>query len=257
MAQEINTSFAFNKTGSAPLAYSASITFPNKLHTISVNWVEDRNNPGTFRFFKSNLPENWSALEAGIASIYAFLNDANDPELETFIFKKNNNPDIPSSGAGKFYVLEKMLTELSTEDIEAVGRGDLRPHKIKYVFSAPSKRKFDCNVEYLNLKKQNIFFKSLEKDEEKSIAVMYRMGGEYELVKQRIIKTENSKNKSGSIISYCSDWSILTNGNIEKSPVHSMANQVAKNLSLFLDMSEKYIRSARFEELWEMCRSSS
>jgi len=92
MAQEITTSFSFTKINQSPLVYRVSITFPNELYTQSVNWVEDRNNPGTFRFFNLSPTENWSALEAGIAAIYAFLNDANDPELEKFALLLINLP---------------------------------------------------------------------------------------------------------------------------------------------------------------------
>ena len=51
----------------------------------------------------------------------------------------------------------------------------------------------------------------------------------------------------GETISYCSDWEINTVGN--NKVIKGLAPQVAKNLLIFLNVSEQFVRSQNFNAL--------
>jgi hypothetical protein len=184
----------------------------------------------------------------------------------------------------KLYFFEKILTELCEDDIEKIGKKELLLHGVNVTLSRSQTQKlakwkkdkeeklhtitfnntFDFNMDYkVDLIKINdikVFFRSVEENNEKQIAVLYYTGFDCQSTSQRIrklrktdqsyLETENKK-----IITFCSDWEIVTNGNDRI--IRDMGNRAAILLAKYLNVTEKFILNQSFIKLWEMCKTSS
>jgi hypothetical protein len=188
--------------------------------------------------------------------------------------------DVPKELARvalKFYLLEKILKETSVEDIEQVGHNNLIPTEVELKYVTKRRKAFNdktgktvlrvagfdlyspifYSVNFIKKDKLRIFFKSDIEKNERIIKVLYCIGTDCGNTKQRIRKTnkQNELFDNGTTVSYCSDWEINTIG--DNKIIKDMSTRVAKNLSIFLDVSEQFIRSKEFSVLWEMCKTSS
>jgi hypothetical protein len=195
-------------------------------------------------------------------------------------FSNLSSKDIPeelAKGALKFYLIEKILKETSVEDIEQIGYNKIIPREVglKYiekrrkVFDDKKGKEvirvagfdFDCpiyySINFIKKDKIRIFFKSDIEKNEKIIKVLYCIGINCENTRQRIKKVDKQRElfKDENVISYCSDWEINTIG--DNKIIKDFATQVAKNLSIFLDVSEQFVRAQEFNILWDMCKTSS
>jgi hypothetical protein len=189
----------------------------------------------------------------------------------------NDVPKELQKGAMKFYLLEKILNETSVEDIKQIGFNKLIPREIELKYIEKHRKEFDkknekevlrvagfdfnspilYSVDFIKKDKIRIFFQSGIEEKEKIIKVLYCTGINCENTKQRIrkVNTQNELFNDGITVSYCSDWEINTIG--ENKIIKDFAVQVSKNLSIFLDVSEQFIRTKEFDVLWDMCKTSS
>jgi hypothetical protein len=202
-----------------------------------------------------------------------------DQEVEVN-FSNQTFENVPAElqkGALKFYLLEKMLNDICIDDIKDIGYSKLIPRDIELKYITKRKIKFDkergkeviryagfdfdknifYSVDFIKKDKIRIFFQSDIEEKEKVIKILYCIGIDCENTKQRIRKNKTHQLlfDTGRTISYCSDWEINTIG--ENKLINDMATQVAKNLAIFLDVSEKFIRAKEFDVLWDMCRAST
>jgi hypothetical protein len=195
-------------------------------------------------------------------------------------FSNLSSKDVPKELAKvalKFYLIEKILKNTSVEDIEQIGYNKIIPREVELKYIEKRRKvldekkgkdvirvagfDFDCPIYYsINLIKKDktrIFFKSDIEKNEKIIKVLYCIGINCENTRQRIRKVHKQSElfNEENVTSYCSDWEINTIG--DNKIIKDSANQVAKNLSVFLDVSEQFVRAQEFNILWDMCRTSS
>jgi hypothetical protein len=195
-------------------------------------------------------------------------------------FSNLPSKDVPeelAKGALKFYLIEKILKETSVEDIEQIGYNKIIPREVGLKYIEKRRQVFDdkngkdvlrvagfdfsCliyfSIDFIKKDKIRIFFKSDIEKNEKIIKVLYCIGINCENTSQRIRKVKKQRElfNDGNTISYCSDWEINTIG--DNKIIKDFAYQVAKNLSIFLDISEQFIRAQEFNILWDMCKTSS
>jgi hypothetical protein len=178
-------------------------------------------------------------------------------------------------GALQFYLLENILKKLHKPDIEKIGTGKIMLKSINLSIVTDNRKQgeakqkdekiteLDYNLDYklnfLDVNDIKYFFKSVEENGEKQIAVFYNIT-DCENVKQRIRKINRFRDPfnfddTEKSLNYCSDWEITTIGNNKL--IQDFAAHIAIYLSKYFNITEYAIREMKFNELFELCKTSS
>jgi hypothetical protein len=283
-------------------------------HEISVLWHKDSSGIYTLSKFASSSDNTWNAYEAGLASIFRFLNECITNDMKVTImqtdvdnhtnqyieklctikrkfqfYKDYPYDDRPANEKFldcnnlKLYFMEKILLDICEDDVKKIGKCELMLHRINVTLIRKQTKKrippkdgkpeklrtvtsntIESNIDYkIDLIKTNdirMFFRSIEENGEKQIAVLYYTGFDCSTTTQRIKKLEKNdstyfETENGKMLTSCSDWKVVTVGS--NRIIRDMGNRAVISLSKYLNVTEKFVRAQSFNTLWEMCKTSS